>query len=122
VIWGVKRRVIALFFPKNHPQKTFSTHPKPATHPVVIFDFIVYNLIPGAAALAYLYYSYRTKFQSNRTAFNVDALIMGLALGLGMPGIFPMWTGLVLGIVLSFVIGINLEPSGKKDSSQEQNP
>ncbi len=89
---------------------------------MVIFDFIVYNLIPGAAALAYLYYSYRTKFQSNRTAFNVDALIMGLALGLGMPGIFPMWTGLVLGIVLSFVIGINLEPSGKKDSSQEQNP
>ncbi len=86
---------------------------------MVIFDFIVYNLIPAASALAYLYFSYRTKFEKSRTAFNVDALIMGLALALGVPGIFPMWTGLILGIVLSFVIGINLEPK-KQDPSNDQ--
>lgn len=86
---------------------------------MVIFDFIVYNLIPGSAALAYLYYSYKTKFQTSRVAFNIDAAIMGLALALGIPGIFPMWTGLVLGIVLSFVIGINLAPPKSNDSSQE---
>lgn len=74
-----------------------------------IFDFIIYNLLPGAVAAAYVYYSYKTKFHKNRLAFNVDAVIMGVAIGLGMPGIFPMWTGMILGILLSFVVGINLE-------------